>query len=105
VSPASDPPVRYQVVYSERVRTELKQLIARAAARGLSQAVLQAIKEIDRRLQVYPQFGEPRRDLETKGESVWSGTVPPLVVEYVLDEERRLVFVVDPFTTLPHMGL
>jgi hypothetical protein len=105
VSPASDPPVRYKVVYSERVRNELKQLIARAAARGLSQEVLHAIKEIDRLLHIYPQFGEPRRDLETEGESVWSGTVPPLVVEYVLDEERRLVFVVDPLDTLPRTGL
>jgi hypothetical protein len=53
---------------------------------------------------VYPQFGEPLRDLITLGETLWAGTVPPFVAHYVIDEARRLVFVVRPFMLLPKPG-
>ncbi len=105
MSEARDSPVPYKVVYSERVRAEVKSLVREAAAVGLGQAVLDAVKEIDARLRIYPQFGEPLRDLKTEGETLWSGTVPPLVLQYVVDDEKRLVFVVLPFKVLPHLGL
>jgi hypothetical protein len=83
----------------------LKDLIARAITRGLSQPVLDALKTINDRLAVYPQFGEPLRDLKTRGETLWVATVPPLTVQYVIDGERRLVFVVVPLRPLPNSGL
>jgi hypothetical protein len=93
VSELPDEPVPYQVVYSELVRTELRPLMVRARQRGLGQQVLAALKEIDRRLRIYPQFGQPLRDLVLEPAQLWIGVVPPLVVQYVLDEERRLVMV------------
>jgi hypothetical protein len=105
MSTAGKDPVRYRVVYSEHVRVGLKELLARAAARNLGRAIADAVKEIDARLRIYPQFGQPLRDLQTVGETVWIGTVGPLVVQYVIDDERRLVFVVAPFKPLPRLGL
>ncbi len=54
-------PVPYRVAYSGRVREELLNLVVRAKARGLGRQVLDALKELDRRLHIYPQFGEPLR--------------------------------------------
>jgi hypothetical protein len=104
-SPAAPAPVPYRVSYSELVRNELRDLIARARARGLGRQVLAAVKEIDKRLRIYPQFGQPLQDLELEPGQVWIGTVPPLVVKYVLDEEKRQVTVVVPLTALPDSGL
>lgn len=104
----SDPtegPAAYRVIYSERVRLELKELLTRARALGFEQSVRAAAAEIDARLHIYPQFGEPLRDLVTQPQTLWHGTVPPLVVEYVLDETRRLVAVGVPFRPLPGCGL
>lgn len=105
MSPLSEPPIPYRVIYSEVVRRELKALIRRAIASGLKQQTIQAVKDVDARLQVYPQFGEPLQDLATEGETIWLGTIPPLVVEYIIDEERRLVFIVRPFLLLPRSGI
>lgn len=101
----SDPPPPYRVSYSGRVRDELERLITHARMRGLAPQVLAALKEIDYRLRVYPQFGEPIRDLARRPLCLWLGCVPPLTVHYVLDEERREVSVVVPFTPLPRSGL
>jgi hypothetical protein len=45
------------------------------------------------------------RDLQTAGETLWIGTIPPLVVQYILDEEKRLVFIVVPLNPLPNSGV
>jgi hypothetical protein len=66
---------------------------------------LQALKAIDHRLSVYPQFGEPLRDLKMRGETLWIGTIEPLVVQYIIDEPNRLVFVVVPLKILPGFEL
>ena len=100
----SGKPGRYRVVYSERVRSELKELLRHLVARGFGQLALNTLRELDFRLQVYPQFGEPLRDLKTEGEKLWIGTVPPWVVQYIVDEKERLVFVVLPLKTLLDSG-
>jgi hypothetical protein len=105
MSEPSTAPVLYQVSYSERVRTAIRHLVARARSVGRAQQVLAALKEIDRRLQLYPQFGQPLLDLTLKPAQLWIGVVPPLVIRYVLDEKRRLVMVGLPPTTLPGSGL
>jgi hypothetical protein len=91
--------------YSGRVRAALSELLTKAFARGLGQQALDAAKRIDALLRIYPQFGEQRRDLVTKGQTLWTLTIPPLVVDYVIDEERRQVFVVNPIRPLPNSGL
>src|SRR5437879_3802749 len=101
MSPVGEKPVPYRVVYSERVRNELRDLLQRATARGIGRLVLDAVKAIDARLSVYPQFGQPLRDLGTSGVTVWIGMIEPVIVRYLVDEGRRLVFVVIPFKVLP----
>jgi hypothetical protein len=77
----------------------------RAASVGRQQQVLSALQEIDRRLHLYPQFGQPLRDLHLQPLQVWVGVVPPLVVQYVLDDERKLVMIGVPILPLPNSGL
>ena len=96
--------VPYRVVYSERVRAELRALVGRATDAGHGRAVLDALTELGARLRIYPQFGERRRDLSTPGQSEWDATFPPLFVEYVIDEPNRAVYVVIPLKALPHAG-
>jgi hypothetical protein len=72
---------------------------------GLGEQVLAAIREIDHRLHVYPQFGQPLRDLSAEPAQLWIGVVPPLVVQYVLDETQRQVMIVHPMMPLPGCGL
>lgn len=67
--------------------------------------MLDAVKTIDRLLRLYPQFGELLRDLKFEGHQLWIAVVPPLVVQYIVDEERRMVFVVVPLLPLPRTGL
>lgn len=101
----SDAPISYRVAYSQRVRDSLRRLIAGARERGLAQQVLDAVKEIDRRLHLYPQFGEPLADLTHESGQVWIGTIPPLFVRYAIYEERRLVVVSVPIMPLSGAGL
>jgi len=105
VSAPHDPPVPYRVIYSDRVRSQLQDLINRAGQVGLGRQVLDAVKLIDQRLRIYPQFGQTLCDLLTPGETLWVAAVWPLLARYVIDEERRLVFVVAPFKPLPNLGL
>lgn len=98
-------PVPYVVSYSQRVRDELVRLVTRTRGLGLAPTVLAAAREIDRRLRIYPQFGQPLRMLSVGSAQLWVGVVPPLVVHYVLDEDRHRVMVVLPFLTLPRSGL
>jgi hypothetical protein len=72
---------------------------------GLGQPALDAIRTIDDRLHIYPQFGEPLRDLKTVGETLWIATVPPFVVQYIIDEPHRSVFIVVPILPLANSGL
>jgi hypothetical protein len=105
MSEPSGKPALYRVSYSERVRTALRELIARAKNRGLAARILDALKELDKLLHVYPQFGEPLYNLKLEPAQVWVGSIPPLVMRYILDEERRLVMVVEPILPLPNSGL
>ena len=105
MSETSNDPIPYRVVYSERVRNEFKKLVAKAKERGLGDQVLAAMKELDERLHIYPQFGDLLRDLSLGSAQLRIGTVPPLVVRYVLDEKERLVMIVAPALSLTRSGL
>jgi hypothetical protein len=95
----------YSVSYSERVRDELRKLVARARARGLADKAIAAFEELERLLRIYPQFGQPLKDLNRPSASLWIGVVPPLVARYLLDEETRQVLVGYPIKTLRRSGL
>jgi hypothetical protein len=82
----------------------IRQLSATANNEGRGAELLNALKEIQRILQLYPQFGQPLRDLQLKPAQLWIGTVPPLVVEYFLDEQRRLVMVSKPMRLINRPG-
>jgi hypothetical protein len=66
---------------------------------------LTAAKEIEARLRIYPQFGDPIIDLTHELGQIWIGTIGPLVVRYAIYEDRRLVMVVTPIMPLPNSGL
>lgn len=93
-------PVPYRVSYSEWVRQELRRILLLADKHGRLAEFLNAVKEIDRRLHIYPQFGQPHRDLKQVPAQLWIGVVPPLVVRYTLDEKERLVMVSVPITPM-----
>ncbi len=105
MSETSNGPVRYQVTYSEFVRNELKKLITRVEQRGLGSQVRAAVREIDRYLHEYPQFGQPLRDLSLESSQEWIGVVSPLVVRYAIYEEKRLVTFTIPIAPLTRSGL
>jgi len=92
----------YEVSYSGRVIDEIRSLIRRNPAQAAT--LLAALREFDRRARIYPQFGQPLRDLVIEPARLWIGVIPPLVFHYVLEEERRLVMVVLPPIPLPHTG-
>ncbi len=93
----------YRVSYTGLVRAEVRRLIETAEPER-AQAIIAAVKELDRLLRIYPQFGEPEVDLIQETGQVYNGTVPPLVVRYAVLEERRLVFVSSPPKLLPNPG-
>ena len=48
-----------------------------ARQRGDGEEFIAALKEFDRRLHIYPQFGEPLVDLKKQAGQVWIGIVRP----------------------------
>lgn len=99
--PATDPPIPYQVVYSEAVRQRLGELADATIARGDGEAFAAAYREIDRLLRIYPQFGDPLIDLTAERGIICNGIIRPLSMRYGVFEERRLVLVVAPPVLLP----
>ncbi len=91
MSTAAPPPIPYRVEYSKRVRQRLLDLADIARQRGDGQEFIAALKAFDQRLRVYPQFGEPLRDLKKEPGQTWIGIVRPLAMRYGVLDERRLV--------------
>lgn len=104
MSTAASEPVPYRVVYSERVRQRLLALADAARERGDSDAFVAAVKEIHRRLCLYPQFGEPLFDLTQETGQVWLGIVRPLSMRYGVLDDRRVVMVSELPVLLPMSG-
>ncbi len=104
MSAAAPEPVPYRVVYSERVRQRLLALADAARERGDGEAFLAAVKEFHRRLGLYPQFGEPMKDLAREPGQVWLGIVRPLAMRYGVFDERRVVTVTELPVLLPKSG-
>ena len=64
-----------------------------ARQRGDGEEFIATLKEIDRRLHIYPQFGEPLVDLKKESGQVWIGFIRPLAMRYGVIDERCLVIV------------
>jgi len=97
----SERPAPYAVEYSGLVMRRLRELSEAAAARGDGQAFTAALKEFDRLLRLYPQFGEPLSDLEVGGGQIRIGIIRPLSIRYGANEDMRLVFCGAPPILLP----
>src|SRR5438132_1462208 len=93
VSTAASGPTPYRVVYSERVRQRLLALADVARERGDGEAFLAALKELHRRLCLYPQFGEPLVDLTQESGQVWIGIIRPLAMRYAVFDDLLVVLV------------
>lgn len=87
--------------YSAQVRQRPVELAATARARGDGAEYVAALLEFDRRLHVYPQFGDPLVDLLTEVGQIRIGIVPPLAMRYAVFEERRQVIVAAPPVLMP----
>jgi hypothetical protein len=104
---SSDPnpkPQTYRIILSGRVSAEAKALFNRAADVGRGPQILNAFKEVHHLLSVYPQFGEPLKDLNVLGATIYTLAVPPLVIQYIIDETARTVFIGVPFKVLFNSG-
>src|SRR5207237_3786029 len=87
----SDPPVPYRVEYSSFVLQHLRLLAREAATRGDGPAFVAALREFHRRLELYPQFGDPIVDLSLEEGQIRLGIIRPLSMRYGVYEQRRLV--------------
>lgn len=105
MSEPAESPIPYRVSYSERVRAVLRSIAEHAKARGRGSEVRAALERLHHILSVYPQYGEPLRDLDLVPAVMCVLPVPPFVVHYSLDESRRLVMVAQPPGLLPRTGL
>jgi hypothetical protein len=86
-----EPPAPYRVVYSDAVKSRLRELSDVAIARGDGPAFLAALKAFVGRLPVYPQFGDPIMDLIAEEGQIRLGIIRPLSMRYGVYEDRRLV--------------
>lgn len=64
---ATEPPAPCRLVDSQAVKRRLRELSDVAFARGDGPAFTAALKEFDRRLRLYPQFGDQQLDLAEGG--------------------------------------
>jgi hypothetical protein len=105
VSEPADTPIPYRVSYSQAAREAILAFGSRARASGQGTSFVGAVKELDRLLHLYPQFGEPLNDLALEAGQVYRASVPPLVVRYAVYEERRLVILAAPPLLLSNCGI
>ncbi len=91
------------VHYSAHVLDVIRQMILRNPDHTAE--LVGALRELERRLRIYPQFGQPLWDLSVRPARLWIGVVSPLVLHYVVDEDRRVVMVASPPRPLPHTGI
>src|ERR1700730_3727084 len=84
----------YEVHYSEAIRERLRKLQRQATHRGQGQAFLSALRRIVRALQRNPTtVGEPLYYLSGLHLHVRTVVVAPLVIDFGVHVERRLVFI------------
>lgn len=88
----SEPPALYAVAYSALVVQRFREMAAIAAARGDGPTFTAALKEFDRLLRLYPQFGDPQADLAVGKGQIRLGIIRPVAMRYGIREDLRTVF-------------
>jgi hypothetical protein len=88
----SEPSTPYRVEYSGVVLQHFRLMATQATARGDGPAFTAALKEFDRLLRLYPQFGDPPIDLQIGGGQLRFGIIRPLFMRYGVNEDLRIVF-------------
>lgn len=91
--PGNGPPWEYQVKCSDQVRTKIQHLHLLAVQQGRGQQFIAALRHISDRLRREPeQFGEPLFRLPALKAMLFQVIVSPVVVDYVVHQEKLLVF-------------
>ncbi len=86
----------YEVKFSQNIKEIIIRLHLQEAARGKGQRFLEALRIIHHRLQrAALNFGEPLFHLRALKLTVYQAVVTPVVVVYVVHEEKPLVFLKD----------
>ena len=96
-----DRPKIYRVSISARARAKLLEFAAKTKSRGDGEQFLSAAANFLRRLEVYPQFGDPLVDLWKEPGHIRIGIIPPLSMRYAVLENSRLVFIASLPVLLP----
>ena len=95
----------YHVVYSERQRSIIRALAARAVRRGLHKAYLEAIRDMEHHLRTDPlDWGDPQNRLANLQLLIYHRVQGPLHVHYAVDEQRRIVYL-QKIKPMPNQGL
>ena len=93
-SPGDGQPVLYKVIPTGVASKLLKQRHLEAIQAGRGAPFLAAFRQIVERLRKDPLvFGEPLYRLKALQLEIRQGIVLPLVVDYAVDEQRRLVYI------------
>lgn len=79
-----EPPIPYRLSYSDAVNQRLRELSETAIARGDGAAFTAALKEFQRRLALYPQFGDPLYDLKAEPGKIYNGIIRPIAMRYAV---------------------
>lgn len=87
----NDLSILYKVEYSGFVLQQIRLLAQEASKRGDGPAFAVALREFHRRLELFPQFGDPIMDLSLEEGQIRLGIVRPLSLRYGVYEARRLV--------------
>jgi hypothetical protein len=83
----------YKVSLSQALKESIKKSYREAALRGTAKQFLEALRIIHHRLRRdAPNFGEPLYHLRALKFVVYQVVVSPVVVVYVVHEEKPLVF-------------
>jgi len=83
----------YEVKLSQRTRETIKQLYQQAADQGQGQRFLASLRIIHDRLRIdATNFGEPLYHLRALKLMVYQVVVLPVVVVYVVQEEKTFAF-------------
>jgi len=92
----SDPSRRYQVVWPGPILQQVKVWGKRAKQRGIGPAFAGQIRQIIKKLSTRPlSWGEQRGTLHGRNLPVLHGALSLLHVQYAVDEEAGVVFVME----------
>jgi len=94
----SGPPASYQVHASGQVRAAILALGKQAASLGIGSEFTRALDRIYERLATDPwSLGELIRPASIPGSALHVGSERPLTIRFLIDEERRIVFLLQLF--------